>query len=355
MGGGTSSRLNERLMEVGSKTDKYDRMDAILRTQLFLKFSRRPIRSSYGVAMKSFASILAAIGLAAFMASEPAASINLRIITYNIRYATTSPSSGEQPWTARRPKMYSQLNFETAGRPESVLCFQEVLHQQLQDLQADLGPTWAHIGVGRDDGKTAGEYSPMFYQPTTWTLQRNRTYWLSTTPDVPSKGWDAALPRIATVGQFRHASTGDLIVLMCTHFDNAGQIARENSARLLVNLAAQWEEPGSTDSAAKTPVFLAGDLNSEPSNAAYKTFVAAGALRDVKDLVPVKNRHGNTKTYTAFTTSTSDDTQLDHIFVKDPTNITFLSYAVLPNRFDDDPVFISDHRAVVTDLQLSVP
>jgi endonuclease/exonuclease/phosphatase family metal-dependent hydrolase len=276
--------------------------------------------------------------------------LDLRFMTYNIRYATTSPDSGERPWSVRRPKMFSQLNFETAGRPATLMCFQEVLYQQLTDLQTDLGSTWAHVGVGRDDGKTAGEHSPIFYQPATWDLLQNKTYWLSPTPDVPSKGWDAALNRIVTVAWFKHVETGATIVHMCTHWDNAGQTARENSAKLIVNVANQLSSPA--DGTAEVPVFLAGDLNSEPSNAAYKTLVAANSMNDMKHLVPSRLLHGNTKTYTAFTSSSSDDLELDHIFVKDPTNMSFLSYAVLANRFDDDPVYISDHRPVVADVRL---
>ena len=36
---------------------------------------------------------------------------------------------------------------------------QEVLHHQLEDLKARL-PEYAEVGVGREDGKTQGEYAP---------------------------------------------------------------------------------------------------------------------------------------------------------------------------------------------------
>ena len=75
---------------------------------------------------------------------------------------------------------------------------------------------------------------------------------------------------------------------------------------------------------------------------------------DTKSLVPEHLRHGNTKTFTGFTTPTADNTEIDYIFVKDPKDMEFLSYGVLPNRFDDDPVFISDHRPVVVDVRLRV-
>lgn len=69
---------------------------------------------------------------------------------------------------------------------------QEVYHNQLNDIAHLLGPTYGHVGVGRDDGKRAGEYSPIFYDRTKFELVKWKTIWLSPRPDVPgSKGWDA--------------------------------------------------------------------------------------------------------------------------------------------------------------------
>ena len=69
---------------------------------------------------------------------------------------------------------------------------QEVLHNQLLDLAELLGDDYAHVGVGRDDGKEAGEYSPIFFDKTKFELVRWKTVWLSETPEKPgSVGWDA--------------------------------------------------------------------------------------------------------------------------------------------------------------------
>ncbi|KAK1590432.1 endonuclease/Exonuclease/phosphatase [Colletotrichum navitas] len=303
------------------------------------------------------ASMTAVVLLGAAGATCQAASLTLRLMTYNIRWATPVTGLNEAYWSTRRPRLAAQLNYETAGRPESLLCMQEVVEQQLLDIAQDLGPAWAHVGVGRDDGGAAGEFSPILYRPDTWDLVENRTYWLSETPDVPgSKGWDAALPRIATVASFKHAATGLPLVYMCTHFDHQGQTARERSAELLVRLAKEWESgSGSGSGDAAVPVFLGGDLNVEPDNAAYKTLVAEGNLRDARDVVPEARRTGNSKTYTAFTDMDSDDSLIDHLFVRDPAarGMEFLSHAVLPNRFDDR-LFISDHRPVVVDAQVGV-
>lgn len=171
----------------------------------------------------------------------------MRIITHNIRYATTSPFPGEAPWPQRRPGLLAQLKYHTRHDPEALICLQEVLHGQLVDIldglndvaaatgtetrtrdpsrasTSDAGPAlkyarnderggpapnvdeeaagrWKFYGVGRDDGVERGEYSPVFYRPRAWRKVAHGTMWLSQTPGVPgSKGWDAASVRICTV------------------------------------------------------------------------------------------------------------------------------------------------------------
>jgi len=144
----------------------------------------------------------------------------IRLLTHNIRYATQSPFKGEEIWEIRRPRLVSELGFNTSHCAESFICLQEVLHQQLIDILSDLSSikeTWKYVGVGRDDGHQAGEYSPILYRPRVWELRKRKTIWLSETPDRPSKSWDAASTRILTVAVFRHRSTRKTVVAMNTH------------------------------------------------------------------------------------------------------------------------------------------
>lgn len=93
-----------------------------------------------------------------------------------------------QPWSERRWRILAALHFHRLA----VVAFQEALHSQVLDLQAMLGPTWEHVGVGRDDGREAGEYSPLFYQTTRFERISWETVWLSPEPSKPgSVGWDA--------------------------------------------------------------------------------------------------------------------------------------------------------------------
>ncbi|KAF4999116.1 hypothetical protein FGRMN_2679 [Fusarium graminum] len=287
------------------------------------------------------------LSVVAVVAAPLSRTNDVRLITYNIRLAPNKPQRGEEFWNVRRPRLSSQINYETSGRPESLVCMQEATYPQIQDLQQDLGGEWDYYGVGRKGGQR-GEFSPIFYRPSVWNIEEKRTYWLSPTPDrVGSRGWDAGFPRIVTVARFQHVSTGNRLVYMCTHFDHKGRTARTNSAKLITGLTNTWSSHlGDT-----IPVFLGGDLNSAPQGSAYKHL--ASQMNDVKHLVPLASRFGHSSyTYTGFTVSPHDDMDLDHIFVKDPTGIEFRSYAVLNSLFEDG-VFISDHRPVVVDVRLN--
>ena len=111
---------------------------------------------------------------------------------------------------------------------------QEVVYPQLNDLIVSL-ESYEHLGVGRKDGKTEGEYSPIFYKKEKFKVLKANTFWLSQTPDSVSKGWDASLERICTYGLFQNQITQEKIWVFNTHFDHRGEKARINSVDLLVN------------------------------------------------------------------------------------------------------------------------
>lgn len=284
----------------------------------------------------------------------PATPLLVRLVSQNVRYATTRPFPGEERWSIRYPKLCAQLNFITTGYASAFLCLQEVLHSQLVDIQSSLGPSWSHIGQGRDDGKLAGEFSPVFYRSDTWTCTRNQTLWLSETPEKPSRGWDAALNRVVTVGLFQHKETGTSVLVMSTHFDHLGEKARKESAKLLVRLAHNWYRDTGGDQADQPPVFLGGDFNSTPDAGAYKQItLPETGMKDIRDLVPKENRYGNDEiTYTSFA-GEERQTRIDFLFTLQAPEVTPRTFAILPNRFDDG-VALSDHRAVVADMEIPV-
>lgn len=298
----------------------------------------------------------------------PSGSVPIRLLTHNIRYATTSPSEGEEKWSTRSMRVINELRFNTAYCSASFICLQEVLHHQLLDILANLnedGRTWAYVGVGRDDGRKAGEYSPVIYQPAVWKLQFAKVVWLSETPDRPSRSWDAACNRILTIGKFQHVQSGKIVVAMNTHLDDQGSQSRLEAAKIIleqVSDMADQEEDSKT-----LPIFLAGDFNSEPTQEAYKTIIGEDSpFSDLHALVPDNIKYGDHNTFTGFGSEAAPPSRIDFLFInhQSPTNASesesggsnaqpwrTVGYGVLSNRFEDG-VYSSDHRTVVGDILL---
>lgn len=294
-------------------------------------------------------------------------SLPIRVLTKNIRYATKAPFEGEERWEVRRPGLIRELRFNTTHCEESFIVMQEVLHQQIEDIHADLnkGDSWEYIGVGRDDGDKKGEYSPIFFRPTVWKLEHWDTVWLSRTPEKPSKSWDAGATRILTIGVFVHQATKRKVVAMTTHLDDRGPRSRLESAKIIL---AQIKKHAASDSESMLPVFLAGDFNSEPYEEAYLEITGdSSPMTDLRELVPQYRQYGDSNTFSGFTSDTRRK-RIDFMFLNDtrsaaPKNfgssVDSMSapfwvadaYAVLPNRFEDG-IYNSDHQAVIGDVRL---
>lgn len=292
----------------------------------------------------------------------------IRLLTHNIRYATNSPFKGEEVWHIRKSRLIAELRFYTRHCAESFICLQEVLQEQLDDILSGLNgdmPTWAYVGVGRDDGCQAGEYSPILYQPSIWQLQSHETIWLSKTPNRPSKSWDAASIRILTIGVFQHRHSKKMVVAMNTHLDDQGSTSRVEAVKIILGKVSQFMSK--PDGSMAPPIFLAGDFNSEPDQEAYKAVTSEESpLRDLQDMVSEDQRYGDRKTFTGFGYNRSPPKRIDFLFLNQQKPSAFTKtgtsaneaqpwsvegYGILANQFDDG-VYCSDHRAVVGDLLL---
>ncbi|KAF1945789.1 hypothetical protein EJ02DRAFT_441594 [Clathrospora elynae] len=215
------------------------------------------------------------------------AALPIRVLTHNIRYAANPPATGEKPWSVRKQLILNELHYNTLHNPEAFVCLQEVLNEQIVDIMNGLGSEWSYIGVGRDDGKTKGEYSPVIYRKGIWNLDKWQTVWLNENGAVGKKGWDAGSVRIVTIGTFTHIASKKTLVAMSTHFDNAGAISRRESAKIIQKVIANVSSSPSTST--PLPFFLAGDLNSELTGEAYQILNnKTSVLQDAKELATWK-------------------------------------------------------------------
>ncbi|KAH8696694.1 endonuclease/exonuclease/phosphatase family protein [Talaromyces proteolyticus] len=297
---------------------------------------------------------------------EPRDVLPLRVLTHNIRYATSQPFKGEKPWADRKQRLLNELVYNTQHVPQSFICLQEVLHVQLADILSGLNEDagndsqWDYIGVGRDDGDEQGEYSPIFYRPSIWKLQHWETVWLSKTPEKPSKSWDSASTRIVTIGSFQHRATDKTTLVLNTHLDDQGSRSRFEAAHIILREIDDYLH--GADGESISGVVLSGDFNSDEQQEAYQVLTAANSsLVDSQKLIEAGKRYGDAITWTGFGYEDEEAKRIDYILLgpvpgagqdtrKSPW--TARGYAVLPNRFEDG-VFNSDHRAVVVDAVLT--
>ncbi|KAI0150863.1 endonuclease/Exonuclease/phosphatase [Pestalotiopsis sp. NC0098] len=279
--------------------------------------------------------------------------VPLRFVTFNIRYAATTLETNEKPWSQRAPYVIAQLKQIIAaavGGGETVIGLQEVLVNQLQDILAGLGSTWAYLGVGSADGQQGGEYGPILYRPSALKVLYGTTKWLSSTPDTPSTGFGAAHRRIVTYGVFQHLRSGKRFLAANTHLDNVSDDARVREIQLIVSImksaASQYGNPG---------VVLAGDFNSEPDGSPYVALLNQKYVADLYTSLPAAQRAGYEDTFTGFNPATqpSKETRIDYIWTGPvgQSKWNLVRYEVLNNVVNN--IYISDHRSVNGDVQLN--
>jgi endonuclease/exonuclease/phosphatase family metal-dependent hydrolase len=257
----------------------------------------------------------------------------LRVMTFNIRY--DNPGDGVNAWPNRKDWVASLIRYHGAD----VIGVQEALLHQLTDLDARL-PGFARVGVGRADGKSKGEFSAILYRTDRLTVKDSGTFWLSPTPEMAgSKGWDTAIERVATWAHFADRRTGCEWLQLNTHYDHIGEVARQESSRLIRRRLPTL--------AKGKPVIVTGDLNTEPTHAPYRILTTEPLQDAVAPLADafVISRTGNygpTATWNAFK-AIEANRRIDYILVSSP--IVVEQHAILPDMWDGR--FPSDHLPVI--------
>ena len=269
-------------------------------------------------------------------ANEINAQHTLRVMTFNIRLNTASDSLNA--WPYRKDNVASQILFHKI----ELLGVQEALHDQMLDLQQRL-PQFKYVGGGRDDGKTKGEYSSIFYDTTKLQLLASSMFWLSESTAVAgSKGWDAAITRIVTWAKFKDKRSKKIFFAFNTHFDHMGKIARRESAKLVLHKVKEI--------AGSTPAVITGDFNAEPNDEPIQVIVDKNnplRLTDSKELSQTPH-YGPTGTFTGFQSKERNDQPIDYIFLKGNWNV--LSHASISQTWMGR--FASDHYSVMAELML---
>lgn len=272
-----------------------------------------------------------ALSLATTLPSRAESSGLVRVMSYNIRY--DNPDDVPD-WNQRRPHMLDQILFLNPD----ILGLQEALPHMVAQMAERLG-AYAHYGKGRDDGER-GESTTIFFRRDRFDLVASQTYWCSATPDVPSIGEDAALPRTFTRLVLKERQSGLLWDVRNAHLDHVGKRARETCARQIKALPAYPQ----------ARLVVMGDFNSGTDSPAYQVLTAETAphLRDARRVSPVL--FGPEGTFNDFDIRLSGQA-IDHIFVGPGLSVD--RFATLAESIQGQ--VISDHFPLVADLRYDNP
>ena len=251
----------------------------------------------------------------------------LKIATFNLRMDT--PSDGENAWFHRKDMVNDLIRFYGFD----LFGTQEGFTHQLNDILRL--SDYRFIGVGRDDGKDAGEHCAIFYRSDRFKVLDQGDFWLSEHPEKPGRGWDGTCcNRICTWGKFEDLKNHKQFYFFNVHYEYEGDVARRESSNLMISRIKSI--------AGNQPVFLTGDFNAFPAEEPIRILNDSGFLNDSYKITK-EAPFGPVCTYHGYDSTIKTEERLDYIWVTDSIQID--KYGVLTNTlYGHTP---SDHFPVM--------
>ena len=256
-------------------------------------------------------------------------------LPFNIRY--DNPADQSNNWQFRKDTVTRFIQ----AQDMDIVGMQEVLHNQLEDLLQRL-PGYKSIGVGRDDGKTKGEYAPILYKEDRFEVLDSNTFWLSQYPDsIGFIGWDGACTRIATWAKMKDRQSGKIFMAVNTHFDHVGVTARQEGALLIIRKIKEI--------VGDRPAVLTGDFNVNDQSEAYRTITSNAFV--LKDAAKIAGKQtGVDYTFHNFGQIPSEQCEkIDFIFVTPQIKVLD---SFIPKEAAPGSKFLSDHNPQIVHLIL---
>nr|WP_277816390.1 endonuclease/exonuclease/phosphatase family protein [Neptunicella marina] len=239
-----------------------------------------------------------------------------------------NPDDGINAWPHRKLMVLTHLK---TLQPD-VVGMQEVLAHQLDWLDKNL-QDYSYFGVGRDDGKRAGEFVPLLYNHTKVQQLDGGNFWLSETPNkAGSIGWLAHLPRVVSWGHFKKADKEFFV--FDAHFSHVSDLARKKSAEFLMRYIPTISKD--------KPVVLLGDFNTLDSEPAYKTLLTPAEIT-FTDVAKAPNATA-LSTFNGF--GHYDSNRIDYILISGGLS----GHHYQTHKIHADGVYISDHFPISVSL-----
>ena len=255
----------------------------------------------------------------------------IKIATYNLRYANTTDVGNL--WTERKHAVVDLIQYHQF----EIFGVQEAIKLQLEDLKTVM-PGFDYYGVGRDDGRSAGEHSSIFYKRDRFEILDKGDFWLSQTPEQPGFGWDSKFNRICSWVKLKDKKSKKTFFVFNAHYDHQGIVARVESSKLVLKKINQI--------AGDAPVVFMGDLNGGRDTEWYLSLAHSVLLKDSFRMVD--HPYQLNGSFNGFNTGEVGKDVIDHVFVS--KHFKANRWAVLTDTYFGK--YPSDHFPVAVELIL---
>lgn len=265
----------------------------------------------------------------------------IKIMSFNIR-TKTSNDEGINHWDQRKAACVALIK----DHMPDIMGVQEAkwdsqwtyLIGQLKGLGYD------GYGVNRDNGEESGkdEVVGIFWNTDVLKKIEVGTFWLSTTPEKPSRNWGMSMNRTATWGLFEHIATGQKFFFLNTHLplknDNLDdpELAKKEGMKIIVNKLLEYEED--------YPLYVTGDFNITSTDP---------VLEGLRDFMRNARTYANVKDTTKTTTNgfgkSSSLKIIDHIFYSDYLKVP--EYCTITDAYNG-VTYVSDHYPIYAIIKL---
>ena len=261
----------------------------------------------------------------------------IKIMSFNVRTKTDN-DKGVNHWDQRKAACIALVK----DHKPTIIGFQEAQYgSQWIYLKEQLRADYDGYGVGRTDGKESGETMGILYDRNLVEMVDCGTFWLSETPDKPSRSWGMTMNRTATWGLFKHLHTGKEFFYINTHLpltnDKYGDTPKIEGMKIIANKFKEYQKQVDA-------LFLTGDLNVEASHEAMDAIKSF--MRNARTYANRTDNYGTTNGFE----SDSKNSKIDHIYyskeLKNP-----VEYYTIKDSYEGIK-FVSDHYPIYAIIKL---
>ena len=263
-----------------------------------------------------------------------ASSDEIKIMSFNVR-TTLTESNTDNNWDNRKEACIALIK----DHMPSIIGVQEAKYaHHWTYLKEQLADDYSGYGVNRDTGKESGtgETMGILYNKSVIQKLDGGTFWLSETPDTPSKGFGANYSRCATWGLFKHKSTGEKFCYINTHIDHQVALAQVEGMKLISEFFQQYKD--------EYLLFITADFNMQSDNVAFDPIEAY--MYNTREVAPEGLTDYNT-TYNGYTTG--KNTVIDHIYCSNYLEV--VEYHTINEQYGG-VTYVSDHYPVYSIIKL---